>query len=122
MHLHANDNLLCAHCMSVLQVASYVSDVFVQQTGTVLHSGHYSNTLGRMHDASDEALSARKTATDFLMLMHAARVVVLNPSTFSAVAVGVAPHNASMPTLATGRTTCALRRGRRCDELRLRRR
>ena len=66
-----------------------------------------------------EVDGARKTATDFLMLMHASQVVVLNPSTFSAIAAGMGTSDASLPLVhATGRMTCGLRRGRRCDQMR----
>ena len=62
------------------------------------------------HDVNSEA----KTATDFLMLAHARRVVTLNPSTFSAVAAGLSADGAlALPAL--DRATCGLRRGRPCS-------
>ena len=117
----------------------YLSDVFSQQDGAVLHSGARSNALGHMASAAAEATAARKTASDFLMLSAARIVVALNPSTFSAVAAGLSSstqralrvergrqpplpdlrHNLSL-VYAQSRMTCGLRRGRPCAIMRRR--
>ncbi len=92
----------------------YLPDIFVQEPGTALHSGRWAETLGRIASASDEESAARKTAADFLMLVQGQQLVVLNPSTFSAVAAGLHQPTGTVPIHATGRMTCGLRRGRPC--------
>jgi hypothetical protein len=96
----------------------YLPDAFVQQPGAALHSGRIENSLVNLETVADERSAARKTATDFLMLTQAHRVVVLNPSSFSAVAAGLHLPIGALPVHATDRKTCGLRHGRPCRRLR----
>ena len=101
---------------------THLPDVFVQQSGQVLHSGWQAKSLtSHLDSVKDETAAAIKLTTDFLMLARADTVVQLNPSTFSAVAAGLSPRpNASqLAVQALGRATCGLRNGRRCDSMRV---
>jgi hypothetical protein len=101
-------------------IARFLSDAFLQQTGAILHSGSYGHSRLQNSINSSEQLErgATKTAADFLLLQQARVVVALNPSTFSGVAAGLSRNGTLLH--ATGRTTCGLRNGRRCEDMRAR--
>lgn len=102
-------------------VARFLPDVFLQQRGDIIHSGGFGHNRLQSGIGSDEQLErgSMKTAADFLLLQQARIVVVLNPSTFSGVAAGLSRNGTLIH--ATGRTTCGLRNGRRCSDMRRRR-
>ena len=98
-------------------VSQNLQDVFLQQRGSVVHSGgHQSSRLQSMRSVDEFDSGAHKTAADFMMLTHAQTLITLSPSTFSGVAAGLSRNGTLVHSSAL--RTCGLRRARPCADMR----